>query len=98
MLLYESPLGIRFIREDRKKRSLVRVVNGTHTLHIYRMNNIPFYEHPYLSWENLDCCGGWPYDEEYLKYAVQRHRKLVSAITFCFRSGRDSENANAVDA
>ena len=97
MLLYESPPGVQFIREDKKKRSVVKVVNGTHILHIYRMNNIPFYEHPYLSWANLDCCGGWMYDQEYLRHAVQRHRKLVADITFCFDSGNDTENADAAE-
>lgn len=26
------------------------------------MNNVPFYEHKYLSWQNLDHCNGWNHD------------------------------------
>lgn len=80
-VLHENSRGIQIIREDMVKRSAVKVKSGVHTLKTYRMNNVPFYEHPCLSWANLDCCGGWTYDEEYLKSAVQKHKKLVAGIT-----------------
>ena len=81
MLLHENSFGVKMIREDKVKRSTVKVIEDGHTLHIYRFNNIPFYEHPYLSWANLDCCGGWDYDKDYLYTAVQEGKKPVAEIT-----------------
>ena len=83
---YDISKSIQFIRKNFKKRSEVKVAtceNGvpiyTHTK--YHFNNLPFYEHKYLSWENLNCCGGWPYDETYLYTAVQKDKKLVAGVT-----------------
>ena len=81
MLLHENSHGVKMIREDKVKRSTVKVIEDGHTLHTYRFNNIPFYEHPYLSWTNLDCCGGWDYDKDYLYTAVQECKKPVAEIT-----------------
>ena len=81
MLLHENSHGVKMLREDKVKRSAVKVIEDGHTLHTYRFNNIPFYEHPYLSWANLDCCGGWNYDRDYLYKAVQEAKKLVAGIT-----------------
>lgn len=54
MILNENIYGIRMIRTDMKKRSRVDVVNKNgFKLHTYRMNNVPFYEHKYLSWQNI---------------------------------------------
>ncbi len=81
-LLHENSKGVTIIREDGKKRSKVRVLAPDgHTLHTYRFNNIPPYSHPLLSWANLDCCGGWTYDKEYLLTAVQDGKKPVADIT-----------------
>jgi len=73
--------GIQFVREDYKKRSAVKVKDGRQTVHVYHMNNVPFFENEYLSWENLNCCGGWKFDDKYLYTAVQNHKKLVATIT-----------------
>ena len=73
--------GIQFVREDYKKRSAVKVKNGRKTVCVYHMNNIPFFQNDYLSWENLNCCGGWKFDDKYLYTAVQNHKKLVVTIT-----------------
>ena len=81
MLLHENSHGVKMIREDKVKRSAVKVIEDGHTLHTYRFNNIPFYEHPYLSWANLDCCGGWDCDKDYLYTAVQEGKKPVADIT-----------------
>ncbi len=90
-LLYTSNYGIKFLRFDYKKRSKVCVYsydnNGNHyNLRTYRMNNVPFYNHPYLSWENLNCCNGWSYDESYLYTAVQNNKKLIAQATFDINS------------
>lgn len=62
-------------------RGKVRVLNEmNHTIRTYRFNNLPFYEHPLLSWANLDCCDGWDHDEEYLLTAVQEGKKPVADI------------------
>ena len=96
VLLYESPMGIKFIREDQKRRSTVKVKNGEYTLHTYRMNNVPFFEHPYLSWANLDCCGGWIYDAKYLYSAVQKRKKLVSDFDIMIDSANIEDSKNLV--
>ena len=81
-LLHKNSKGVTIIREDGKKRSSVKVLAPDgHTLHTYRFNNIPPYSHPLLSWANLDCCGGWTYDKEYLLTAVQNGKKPVADIT-----------------
>lgn len=71
------------IREDFKRRSQVKVVNDYEgkriCLRTYRFDFIPEpVEVPYCSWANLDCCGGWSYDEEYLDTAVQKGLKLFA--------------------
>ena len=80
-VLNENSWGIRLIKTDLKKRSRVDVVNKYgENLATYRFNNIPLYEHPYMSWQNLDCCNGWMHDEDYLLTAVQEGKKLVAGI------------------
>lgn len=76
VVLHENKKGIKIIREDGVKRSKVKVIglNGT-PVRIYRFNNCPEYKHPYLSWENLDHCGGWASDDSYLLSAVQEGKK-----------------------
>ena len=82
ILLHENSKGIKIVREDGKKRSKVRVIaSDGHTLHTYRFNNIPFFVHPLLSWANLDYCGDWAYDKDYLLTAVQDGKKPVADIT-----------------
>lgn len=75
-VLHENSKGIRIVREDYKNRSSVRVLgfDGT-SIRTYRFNNVPEYKHPYLSWENLDHCGGWATDDTYLLTAVQYKQK-----------------------
>lgn len=86
-ILNENSHGIRMVKTDLKKRSRVDVVNKYgKTLMTYRFNNIPLYEHPYLSWKNLDCCNGWMHDNDYLLTAVQEGKKLVASI---YISGTD---------
>ena len=82
-LLHKNSKGIMMIREDFKIRSQVKVISGIderkYCLHTYRFNFVhePI-EIPYCSWANLDCCGGWSFDEEYLDTAVQKGLKLFA--------------------
>ncbi len=75
------------LREDYKKRSQVKVFTedrGKRYIHrSYRFNRISDrFDSPYLSWANLDCCGGWSSgDEEYLTTAVQDGKKLYAGLT-----------------
>ena len=93
IVLNENIYGIRMIRTDMKKQSRVDVVNKNGVkLYTYRMNNVPFYEHKYLSWQNLDHCNGWNHDKEYLNTAVQRDLKLVAGISI------DIEDENEIQA
>ena len=75
-VLHENSKGIKIVREDYKTRSKVSVIgfDGT-SIRTYRFNNVPEYKHPYLSWENLDHCGGWASDDAYLLSAVQEEKK-----------------------
>ena len=86
-IIHTNSKGINIVRIDAKKRSRV-VVYGrdNYIIRTYMMNNIPFYNHQYLSWDNLDCCGGWSYDEEYLYTAVQNDKKLIAQISFIIES------------
>lgn len=82
-LLHENSQGVKIVREDYKKRSRVKVFTESdgkiYTLRSYRFNRISDrFDSPYLSWANLDCCGGWAYDEEYLDTAVQEGKKLFA--------------------
>lgn len=81
IVLHENKQGVQIIREDYVKRSAVKVISNSRTLRIYRFNNIPFYEHPLLSWANLDCCNGWSFDKDYLLTAVQKGKKPVAEIS-----------------
>lgn len=71
--------GVTMERKDYKKRSVVdvRSCNGKYLLRKYRFNNVPFFEHSYLSWANLDNCGGWACDNNELELICQG-RKLVA--------------------
>lgn len=78
--VFVNPLGIAFERTDYKKRSKVRVHNNGYHLITYRFNNVPEFESPWISWANLDQCGGWATKDEYLRTAVQNGTKLVAGI------------------
>ena len=79
-MLHENSKGVTMTCENKVKRSCVKVAKDGCTFRTYRFNNIPFYEHPLLSWANLDCCNGWIYDEDYLLIAVQEGKKSVADI------------------
>ena len=76
--------GIVFVRADTAKTSKVTVKPETsrHIFRTYIFPNVPkAYHSPYISWANLNCCGGWMFDESYLLTAVQKKRKLCAGIT-----------------
>lgn len=51
---------------------------------------------PYCSWANLDCCGGWSCDEEYLDSAVQKGLKLFAGRVTSLK-GQYTPNNPTVD-
>lgn len=79
-VLFTNPIGITIERTDYKNRSKVRVHNNGYHLRTYRFNNVPEFESPYISWQNLDQCGGWATRNDYLKTAVQNGTKLFAGI------------------
>lgn len=79
-VLFTNPLGITIERTDYKNRSKVKVHNNGYNLRTYRFNNVSEFESPYISWQNLDQCGGWATDESYLDTAVQNGTKLFAQI------------------
>ena len=62
------------------------------------MNNVPFFEHPCLSWANLDCYGGWAYEKRYLYTAVQQRKKLVSDFDITVVSANAADSKSLVTA
>ena len=76
-ILHQNSKGVTIVREDFRLRSQVKVYSGfpenKYCIRTYRFDFIhePI-EIPYCSWANLDCCGGWACDEEYLDTAVQK--------------------------
>jgi len=84
-ILHRNSHGIVIARYDYKTRSKVRVYSEdpctgkTFGLRTYRFNLIADqFISPYIGWSNLDCCGGWSCDEEYLDTAVQTGKKLFA--------------------
>lgn len=86
-VLHKNSKGIQIVREDYKNRSKVCVLgfDGT-SIRTYRFNNVPEYKHPYLSWENLDHCGGWVSDDTYLLSAVNEGKKPAAQYYYGYES------------
>lgn len=84
-IIFESNKGIVFERMTYKNsrcKLSVRKKETNQSLMFYRYKNVPSYQSRYLNWGNLNCCGGWTYDETYLYTAVQEEKKLYSNIVF----------------
>lgn len=88
-VLHRNQHGIVMVRTDRGRTSTVKVFNEDYprdVMQIYRFRNIPErFESPYISWENLDCVGGWVYDRDYLKTAVQSGKKLYAGTSLVYK-------------
>lgn len=94
-LLHVNKHGIRIVRRDFVNRSEVKVYGlDNRPIMTYRFNNVPTYEHQMLSWANLDCCGGWRYDDDYLKTAVQNGLKPVADVFLKIDERMDVEGDN----
>ena len=82
-IIFESNRGIVFEKVVKNGWCNVSVkTKGKRYVH----NKYEYYDvlgltSPYVSWENLNCCGGWTYDETYLHSAVQNGSKLYAGIT-----------------
>lgn len=87
-ILHQNSFNIAMIRDDFKTRSQVKVVHDCdgqqfcHRKYRFALIQEPV-EVPYSSWANLDCCGGWSYDTDYLNTAVQKGLKLFAGDTTC---------------
>lgn len=80
-VLFTNPLGIEFERTDYKHRSKVKVHKNGYNIRTYRFKNVECFKSPYISWENLNYCGGWACgNESYLYNAVQNGTKLFASI------------------
>ena len=90
-IVFESNKGITFERTTsrdglchlkvRQQRTKLK-----RTIMEYLYVNAPSFQSPYLSWENLNCCNGWVYDDSYLHTAVQRGKKLYSGFNLSIYS------------
>lgn len=100
-LLFQSSSGIQFNKEVSKGQCTVKVQTKppnkrAYTLMRYTYPNVALsVSSPYLSWENLNCCNGWTYDESYLVTAVQEGKKLYAGSTIWLQSPADIEKAEA---
>lgn len=99
-LLYQSSLGIQFNKEVCKGLCTVKIQTKTgkraHTLMRYSYPNVELsISSPFLSWENLNCCNGWAYDEAYLLTAVQEGKKLYAGSTISLWPPNDLAKAEA---
>ena len=99
-LLYQSSLGIQFNKEVSKGQYTVKVQTKTgkraYTLRRYTYPNVElFVSSPFLFWENLNCCNGWAYDEDYLLTAVQEGKKLYAGSTIRLQPPIGVEEAEA---
>ena len=70
------------VRKNGRCEVVVKRNNSGSAYMTYRFKDVPALDSPYISWENLNCCGGWGYDRMYLYTAVQRGRKLYAGLTF----------------
>lgn len=88
---------IETVRKDFKKRSEVKIRHGNFVYMTYRFDNLTnVYTSPYISWANLNCCGGWVYDNDYLKYAVQNNKKLFAQLA-CLKENEIKELKETID-
>ena len=86
-IIFESDHGVVIEKTAYKNgRCKVAVKNkdggGNHM--IYRYKNTPGLESQYISWENLNHCGGWNSSDTYLQTAVQRGKKLYAGFTITY--------------
>jgi len=83
-LIHKGDNGIVFMRSDKGRVSKVSVKTeeARRAIKTYTFRNIPTdtFQSPYISWGNLNCCGGWTFDENYLLTAVQEDKKLCAGI------------------
>ena len=94
-IVFASDEGIVFEKTTYKNKKCKVVVKHKHSnsiLMTYRFKDAPGLDSPFLSWENLNCCGGWVYDCSYLYTAVQRGKKLFAGITLTY-SGEAEEHS-----
>lgn len=86
-IVFASADGIVFEKTTYKNKNCKVDIKSKHnrgTFMTYRFKDVPGLDSPFLSWENLNCCGGWVYDHTYLYTAVQRGKKLLSGFTLLY--------------
>ncbi len=84
IILFKSNKGVTFEKINMKKISKVIVMNKKEFCRAYKFNNTHGvqFDSPHISWENLNCCGKWIYDKDYLKSAVQIGKKICAGVDF----------------
>ena len=80
--LHRNEYGVEINRYDYAKRSAIKVQDEKFgTMMTYRINNIPLYEHKYLSWANLDMCNGWRHNEAHIIENINNGTKVAGSVT-----------------
>jgi len=82
-IIFESNKGVVFEKTSYKNgkcKLAVKDKDSGKSIMTYRYKDVPGLDSPYINWENLNCCNGWTYDENYLYTAVQNNRKLYADI------------------
>lgn len=99
-LLFQSNVGIQFVKEVHRDYCSVKVqtrrAKRAYTLKNYYYPKIESSTtFPLLSWENLNCCGGWPFDESYLLTAVQEGKKPYAGNHIYLKAPEETSEAKA---
>ena len=86
--LYINQRGIKFVRINGKNMSCVKVIDPADDfVHMeYWFRKMPFFESPYMSWANLDLCGGWPANDELALLYLKEGTKPAATINFEIQS------------
>lgn len=96
-IIFASDDGIIFEKTTYKNAKCKVAIKHKHrsgVLVTYRFKDISGLDSQFLSWENLNCCGGWAYDHTYLYTAVQRGKKLISGFTLSFSNEAEERYAS----
>lgn len=102
--IYSDPNGVHFFFQDCGDiREVIVCSTGIprkrSALRVYRFPKLDeSFESQYISWANLNCCGGWTYTESYLDTAVQDGKKLYAGRTTWLKSSLFPNRLNRSDA
>lgn len=89
--LNKNKQGVTITRKNFTSRALVEVRDkDNNIIDTYNFNNIDLkYSTKYMNWSNLNCCGGWEYDEKDLINQFKNDKKLFAQIVLDLNNNID---------